>query len=55
MQAENMFYLRKSYGDSAAFLFGWQRFIVAGSASIASLGVGFSIFMSTVIQWGRLG
>ena len=35
-------YLRKSYGEPAAFLFGWQRFIVAGSASIASLGVGFS-------------
>ena len=42
-------YLRKSYGETAAFLFGWQRFIVAGSASIASLGVGFSIFLSTVI------
>ena len=57
-------YLRKSYGEASAFLFGWQRFIVAGSASIASLGVGFSIFLSTVIPlehvwfallpiWGR--
>ena len=42
-------YLRKSYGELWAFLFGWQRFIVAGSASIASLGVGFSIFLSTVL------
>ena len=42
-------FLRKSYGETSAFLFGWQRFIVAGSASIASLGVGFSIFLSTVI------
>ena len=42
-------YLRKSYGETSAFLFGWQRFIVAGSASIASLGTGFSIFLSTVI------
>ena len=33
-------YLKKSYGETAAFLFGWQRFIVAGSASIASLGSG---------------
>ena len=33
-------YLRQSYGEAAAFLFGWQRFVVAGSASIASLGVG---------------
>ncbi len=42
-------YLRKSYGEASAFLFGWQRFIVAGSASIASLGVGFSIFLADVI------
>ncbi|MCY2974789.1 MAG: amino acid permease [Planctomycetota bacterium] len=42
-------YLRKAYGETTAFVFGWQRFIVAGSASIASLGVGFSIFLSTVI------
>ncbi|MDX1928956.1 MAG: amino acid permease [Pirellulaceae bacterium] len=43
-------YLRKAYGEPAAFLFGWQRFVVGGSASIASLGVGFSIFLATVIK-----
>lgn len=42
-------YLRKSYGDAVAFLFGWQRFIVAGSASIATLGTGLSIFLSTFL------
>jgi basic amino acid/polyamine antiporter, APA family len=42
-------YLRKSYGEAAAFLFGWQRFIVAGSASIASLGSGFAIFLSAFL------
>jgi APA family basic amino acid/polyamine antiporter len=42
-------YLRHSYGEGAAFLFGWQRFIVAGSASIASLGAGFAIFLSTFV------
>lgn len=42
-------YLRKSYGEAIAFLFGWQRFIVAGSASIASLAVGLSIFMSSFL------
>lgn len=47
-------YLRKSYGETAAFLFGWQRFIVAGSASIASLGVGFSIFLASVIPLERV-
>ncbi len=42
-------YLRQSYGDLAAFLFGWQRFIVAGSASIASLGSGFAIFLAAFL------
>ncbi len=32
-----------------AFLFGWQRFIVAGSASIATLGAGLAIFLSTFL------
>jgi basic amino acid/polyamine antiporter, APA family len=39
-------YLRRSYGEAAAFLFGWQRFVVAGSASIASIGSGFAIFLA---------
>ena len=42
-------YLRQSYGEAAAFLFGWQRFIVAGSASIASLGSGFAIFLAAFL------
>lgn len=42
-------YLKKSYGEAAAFLFGWQRFIVAGSASIASLGAGFAIFLAAFL------
>ncbi len=42
-------YLRHSYGEGSAFLFGWQRFIVAGSASIASLGAGLAIFLSAFL------
>src|SRR5262245_37507800 len=42
-------YLRHSYGPAAAFLFGWQRFIVAGSASIASLASGFAIFLAAFL------
>ena len=42
-------YLKKSYGETAAFLFGWQRFIVAGSASVASLGAGFAIFLAAFL------
>ncbi len=47
-------YLRKSYGEASAFLFGWQRFIVAGSASIASLGAGFAIFLSSFLPLGAV-
>ena len=50
-------YLRRSYGETAAFLFGWQRFIVAGSASVASLGSGFAIFLAAFLPlnavWAR--
>ncbi|MBL8187127.1 MAG: amino acid permease, partial [Acidobacteria bacterium] len=42
-------YLKHSYGEASAFLFGWSRFIVAGSASIASLGAGFAIFLSALV------
>jgi len=42
-------YLRKSYGEASAFLFGWQRFIVAGTASVASLGAGIAIFLSAFL------
>ncbi len=42
-------FLRHSYGEAAAFLFGWQRFIIAGSASIASLGAGTAIFLAAFL------
>src|SRR6476659_8281163 len=41
-------YLRRSYGELAAFLFGWMRFVVAGPGSIAILGVGFATFLSAI-------
>src|SRR5882672_11035169 len=42
-------YLRHAYGELAAFLFGWMRFVVAGTGSIAILGVGFATFLSAVV------
>ena len=42
-------YLRQAYGELAAFLFGWMRFVVGGSGSIAILGVGFATFLSAII------
>lgn len=47
-------FLRKSYGEAVAFLFGWQRFIVAGSASIATLGTGLAIFLSSFLPLGAV-
>ena len=41
-------YVRTAYGDGAAFLNGWMRFVV-GSAGIAALGVGFATFLSAVV------
>src|ERR1043166_7773569 len=41
-------YVRAAYGDVAAFLNGWMRFVV-GSAGIAALGVGFATFLSAVV------
>jgi basic amino acid/polyamine antiporter, APA family len=42
-------YLKKSYGETSAFLFGWQRFVVSGSASVASLASGFAIFLAAFL------
>lgn len=42
-------FLRHSYGEMWAFLYGWSRFVVAGSASIASLGAGLAIFLSVFL------
>jgi APA family basic amino acid/polyamine antiporter len=42
-------YLRHSYGEAAAFAFGWMRFFVAGSGSIAVLGTAFAIFLSAFV------
>jgi APA family basic amino acid/polyamine antiporter len=42
-------YLRHSYGELTAFLYGWMRFVVAGTGSIAILGVGFATFLSAIV------
>ena len=47
-------YLRESYGEAAGFLFGWQRFFVAGSASVASIASGFAIFLAAFLPLGEI-
>jgi APA family basic amino acid/polyamine antiporter len=41
-------YLREAYGETSAFMFGWSRFAVAGSGSIAILGIGTATFLSPI-------
>jgi APA family basic amino acid/polyamine antiporter len=41
-------YLRRAYGEAPAFLYGWMRFSIASTGSIAVLGVGFATFLSAV-------
>jgi len=47
-------FLRRAYGDLTAFVFGWMRFVVAGSGSIAILGVGVATFLSAVVPMGAV-
>src|SRR6267142_3052587 len=42
-------YLRRAYGDAPAFLYGWTRFSVASTGSIAVLAIGFATFLSAVV------
>lgn len=45
-------YLRAAYGDLPAFLFGWMRFAVGATGSIAALAAGFAIFFTAVFGLG---
>lgn len=42
-------YLREAYGDFPAFLYGWMRFAVGSTGSIAGLGAGFAIFLTAIL------
>lgn len=41
-------YLRKAYGEVAAFFYGWMRFVVGSTGSIAIIATGFATFLSAV-------
>ncbi|HRH42105.1 MAG TPA: amino acid permease [Pyrinomonadaceae bacterium] len=42
-------YLRESYGNFPAFLYGWMRFAIGSTGSIAALGAGFAIFFTALL------
>lgn len=45
-------YLRQSYGPPVAFFYGWARFAVASTASIAAIAAGGSEFARALINFG---
>ncbi|HUR59754.1 MAG TPA: amino acid permease [Opitutaceae bacterium] len=42
-------YLREAYGDTAAYYYGWMRFVAGSTGSIAILGVGAATFISAIV------
>lgn len=42
-------YLREAYGNLPAFLYGWMRFAIGSTGSIAALGAGFAIFFTALL------
>ena len=46
-------YLREAYGDAPAFLYGWMRFTVGSTGSIAGLAAGFAIFFTALFGIGQ--
>ncbi|MCK6597016.1 MAG: amino acid permease [Bdellovibrionaceae bacterium] len=45
-------YLKESYGEGLAFLYGWQRFWISSPGSIAAYAAGASTFLSQFITLG---
>jgi basic amino acid/polyamine antiporter, APA family len=46
-------YLRQSYGEPVAFFYGWARFAVASTASIAAIAAGAAEFARALIPFGE--
>lgn len=46
-------YLRAAYGDAPAFLYGWMRFMVGSTGSIAIFGVGFATFLASLVPMNQ--
>lgn len=44
-------FLRKAYGELPAFLYGWMIFAVVQTGAIASIAVGFALYLGSVVPW----
>ena len=42
-------YLRESYGEALAFLYGWTGFVVTSTGSIAAIGASFATFSASLV------
>lgn len=47
--------LKASYGDTAAYLYGWMRFTIGAPGSAASYAVGAAVFLHVVVPYESLG
>jgi APA family basic amino acid/polyamine antiporter len=44
-------YMHRAYGPLAGFLYGWTQFLVAKSASIATIATGFLLYLAYFFPW----
>jgi basic amino acid/polyamine antiporter, APA family len=47
-------YLRTAYGEAVAFAYGWMRFVVGSTGTIAAAAVAFSIFASPLVPFNAV-
>jgi basic amino acid/polyamine antiporter, APA family len=43
-------YLREAYGDLAAFLYGWLMFVAGNTGGIATIAVGFAVYLGKLVR-----
>ncbi|MGZ3742653.1 MAG: APC family permease [Pseudobdellovibrionaceae bacterium] len=48
-------YLREAYGDLTAFLYGWQRFLISNTGTIAAYAVGAATFAAPLFDLSWCG
>ena len=47
-------YLRRSYGDALAFLYGWTGFVVTSTGSIAAIAASFATFSASLLPMNQV-
>src|SRR5205814_2641762 len=47
-------FIRESYGDFTAFMFGWTNFAVITTTGLAAIATGFAAFLSALLPLGAI-